>query len=246
MNRSGLGLAGAALAAMLWVGPALADGPIVPPIITTPTPVPGYSAVVRVDDAGFQPEFITVLPGTVVTFVNAGSRAHSVSSDDGYSFDSSNVNPGQNWSQTFSKIGNFPYHSTAEPFQQFPQLIGAVKVADGPRPTPTPNPAGVDVPYVQIDDYAGFIPPLVTVKAGTIVTWENKGGYVHGVISDSVIGLRSNGLSPKLSPFQNASGGGIFSYQFSEPGAYQYHSVGEGYLGGSALNIFKGTVIVRP
>lgn len=232
---------GALLLCTALAGRALAD----------PAPAPadqpqGYAATVRVDDAGFQPQFITVLPGTVVTWVNAGTHAHSVSSDDAYSFDSSNIGPGQWWSLEFDNVGNWPYHSTAEPFLNSPALTGGVRVVDGPRPTPTPNPLGVDVPYVQIDDYQGFIPPVITVKSGTMVTWENKGGYVHGVISDGVPGIQSGGLTPKASPFKNAHGGGTFSYWFYQPGVYTYHSVGEGYLGANAVNVFKGTVIVKP
>ncbi len=57
-----------------------------------------------------------------------------------------------------------------------------------------------------------FNPSIITVIAGTRITWTNKDGVTHTVTSDT--GLFDSG---------SVSSNGTFSYMFSTPGTYPYH-----------------------
>lgn len=57
-----------------------------------------------------------------------------------------------------------------------------------------------------------FLPALVTVPAGTKVTWVNKGSKAHTVVSNDK--LFDSGL---------VNIGGEFSHTFTAPGTYSYH-----------------------
>jgi plastocyanin len=72
-------------------------------------------AVVEVgayDKVGFNPKSITVMPGTIVRWVNYGKEGHTVTSDDGY-FDSGTMSPGGTFFVLFYKPGT--YHYTCKP-----------------------------------------------------------------------------------------------------------------------------------
>ncbi len=53
---------------------------------------------------------ITIDPGTMVTWINRDTKAHTVTADDG-SFDSGELEPGQSFSVTFNELGWWTYHS---------------------------------------------------------------------------------------------------------------------------------------
>jgi plastocyanin len=57
-----------------------------------------------------------------------------------------------------------------------------------------------------------FGPQILTVKAGTIVTWTNKDDIPHGVASADGGSLRSNALDTDDS----------YSFIFKTPGSYKY------------------------
>jgi plastocyanin len=58
----------------------------------------------------FSPANKTVAKGTVVTWTNNDSYAHTVTSNDGTSFNSGNINGGGTFSYTASVAGTFDYH----------------------------------------------------------------------------------------------------------------------------------------
>lgn len=58
---------------------------------------------------GFMPKTLTVKVGTTVTWTNASSAPHTVTSDTGL-FDSGVVNPNGTFSFTFTKAGTYKYH----------------------------------------------------------------------------------------------------------------------------------------
>jgi|SRR6185369_8926239 len=58
----------------------------------------------------FSPANKTVAKGTVVTWTNNDPYAHTVTSNDGTSFNSGNINGGGNFSYTASVVGTFDYH----------------------------------------------------------------------------------------------------------------------------------------
>jgi plastocyanin len=61
---------------------------------------------------------------------------------------------------------------------------------------------------------SSFTPDVLTIKAGTTVTWTNESSLVHTVTSDT-----------DLFDSGNMSKGASFSYTFNDPGTYTYHCI---------------------
>ena len=57
----------------------------------------------------FSPQPLTISAGQTVCWQNTGSNSHTVTSNDGTSFNA-NLGPGTIFSRTFSTAGSFPYH----------------------------------------------------------------------------------------------------------------------------------------
>ena len=57
-----------------------------------------------------------------------------------------------------------------------------------------------------------FTPSVITVSAGTTITWTNNDGVVHNVTSNTPGLFSSGSLSPN----------GTFSHLFSTPGTFSY------------------------
>jgi plastocyanin len=76
--------------------------------VPTPAPVPAASGNVKavVVDNRFQPNTLTITPGTTVTWLNNGTNFHTLSSAEGL-FDSGALGGGQSYSYTFQKAGTF-------------------------------------------------------------------------------------------------------------------------------------------
>jgi len=69
----------------------------------------------------FSPATLTIKAGTTVTWKNNTSVSHTVTSDDGKSFDSGTSNPiaaGATFSFTFTKTGTYAYHCEIHPFMK--------------------------------------------------------------------------------------------------------------------------------
>ncbi|MGH2364055.1 MAG: cupredoxin domain-containing protein [Chloroflexota bacterium] len=85
---------------------------------------------------------------------------------------------------------------------------------------------------VNITD-AGFSPAQVAASLGSSVTWVNTGQKVHSVVTDAGISptVNSGGLAP----------GQRFSFMFTSPGTYTYHSSTEpSYSYDSSGNAYTG------
>jgi plastocyanin len=67
---------------------------------------------------GFSPKTLTVPVGTTVTWKNTTQVAHTVTSDDGASFDSGIVPAGGTFTFTFSKAGSYAYHCDIHPYMK--------------------------------------------------------------------------------------------------------------------------------
>ena len=80
---------------------------------TKGTGTPANNAV-SITSAGFQPAQLQVKVGTVVTWTNKDTAAHTVTSDTAGVFDSSAINAGATFKFTFSQAGTFTYHSTSD------------------------------------------------------------------------------------------------------------------------------------
>ena len=93
---------------------------------TTPTTSGNAMAVtITTDSSGsfaFSPATITIKVGTTVTWTNMTATPHTVTSDDGKSFDSGISNPisasGGTFSHAFMTAGTFAYHCQIHPFMK--------------------------------------------------------------------------------------------------------------------------------
>lgn len=67
---------------------------------------------------------------------------------------------------------------------------------------------------ITIEKFA-FNPGTLTVKPGTAVTWTNRDGVDHTIVSDS--GSTTQFTSERL------ANGAAYTFTFSQPGTYAYH-----------------------
>jgi plastocyanin len=66
----------------------------------------------------YKPNAVSVPVGTTVTWTNTGGAAHTVTADDGKSFDSGSVAPDKQFTLTMHTAGTFPYHCSFHPFMK--------------------------------------------------------------------------------------------------------------------------------
>ncbi len=69
----------------------------------------GTAQSVQIANLAFSPPTLTVAKGQSITWMNADSTAHTVTSDDG-KWDSGRVQPGSNFQHTFDQPGTYAYH----------------------------------------------------------------------------------------------------------------------------------------
>ena len=99
--------------------------------VATPTQASNTQMVmITTDSSGsfaFSPTTLMIKAGTTVTWKNATAVGHTVTSDDGKSFDSGTSNPiaaqGGTFSFTFTKAGTFPYHCEIHPFMKATVIV---------------------------------------------------------------------------------------------------------------------------
>src|SRR6478609_8449904 len=78
---------------------------------TPPPPPPGGSGNnISMYNMLYSPASKTVAKGAVVKWTNDDGFAHTVSSDDGKTFDSGNIAGGSSYSYTADSVGTFKYH----------------------------------------------------------------------------------------------------------------------------------------
>jgi plastocyanin len=66
----------------------------------------------------FDPATKAITRGDTVAWTNTMSMEHTVTSDDGSSFDSKEIEPGKTFSYTFNDAGSFPYHCEIHGFMK--------------------------------------------------------------------------------------------------------------------------------
>jgi plastocyanin len=103
------------------VTPTLTPTPTIAP--STQTPVSGSTQTLMiVNDSngsfGFNPTMLTIKAGTTVIWKNVSSVPHTVTSDDGQTFDSGNMAVGGTFQFTFKNAGTFSYHCNIHPYMR--------------------------------------------------------------------------------------------------------------------------------
>lgn len=104
-----------------------------------PPPPPPGGANVSIKEFTFSPESVTVKVGAGVRWINDGTMAHHVKSDDAV-FDAGNLAPptggdsnygptaGQSYTYTFTKAGTYRYHCENHPLSAYPNFKGVIVV----------------------------------------------------------------------------------------------------------------------
>jgi len=89
---------------------------------------------VSIQDFFFEPDQITVAPGTTVTWVNDGEEPHTSTADDG-TWDSGTLQPGESFSFTFDEPGDYSYLCEIHP-----DMTATITVSeDGEMTTASPE-----------------------------------------------------------------------------------------------------------
>ncbi len=73
---------------------------------------------ISISDFKFAPQKLTVRHGAPVRVTNSDSAPHTVTADDGHSFDSGTVTTDGSATIRVAKAGRFPYHCTIHPFMK--------------------------------------------------------------------------------------------------------------------------------
>src|SRR5215210_2997618 len=89
---------------------------------------------VSIQDFFFEPDQLTVAPGTTVTWVNDGEQPHTSTADDG-TWDSGTLQPGESYSFTFDEPGDYSYFCEIHP-----DMTATINVSEGEEAT-TASPA---------------------------------------------------------------------------------------------------------
>ncbi len=83
---------------------------------TTQQTTQEQSMNVDIANFAFAPADLTISAGQTVVWTNSDSTTHTVTSDDGTTFDSGNLNNGDTFSYTFNTPGTYSYHCSIHPF----------------------------------------------------------------------------------------------------------------------------------
>jgi plastocyanin len=114
----------------------LAMGLLANPITTTTTITPVFSqeegssvsiapgAADPNNDLSFDPPQINVPTGSIVSWTNADSIQHTVTSDEQGLFDAGPISPGDTFENVFNSAGEFAYHCAIHPFMTGVVTVG--------------------------------------------------------------------------------------------------------------------------
>jgi plastocyanin len=146
-------------------------------LISAPTASAQDEMTVSIQDFFFDPDQLSVAPGTTVTWVNQGQAPHTVTSTDGKELDSATLQPGDTYSFTFKEDDageTYAYQCTIHP-----QMTASVRVSGGAEATssasasmsasasPSASPSGSASASAApgLPDTGGASLPLVAVVA---------------------------------------------------------------------------------
>jgi plastocyanin len=85
---------------------------------SAPSAASHSDSTITISDFKFAPRTLTVRHGVPIRITNSGGMAHTVTADEGRSFDSGTVAPGGSATIRVVKAGRFSYHCTIHPFMK--------------------------------------------------------------------------------------------------------------------------------
>jgi plastocyanin len=201
------------------INPTKMNGIIVVKAGPTPASTSRVEAIDPTQLAGeslrFDPNALTVGTGSVVLFANVGGKPHTMTADDGTTFDTGIVPPGaeggrfagSNATFTVNKPGTFAFHCEIHPAV----MKGTLTVTGTAKEGPAPPSAAANAASVDMVDFA-FKPPEASVAPGGKVTWKNTGKVAHTATFDD-IQLDTNVVAPGAQGELTAP---------TKPGSYSY------------------------
>src|SRR4051794_22413975 len=77
-------------------------------VLASPAAAALVNASVTITDSGYTPPTVKIRPGERVIWFNAGTKAHTVTSDTGTQISSGTIVPGEELAIEFPKAGTFP------------------------------------------------------------------------------------------------------------------------------------------
>jgi len=113
--------AGAAVPTTVAQAPTPTPTPTLVPATQTPAPGSTHMLMITNDSNGsfgFNPSMLTIRAGTTVIWKNVSSVPHTVTSDDGQTFDSGNIAVGGTFKFTFENAGTYSYHCNIHPYMR--------------------------------------------------------------------------------------------------------------------------------
>src|SRR5215208_2206660 len=134
-------------------------------LISAPAVSAQDEMTVSIQDFFFDPDQLSVAPGTTVTWVNEGEAPHTTTADDG-TWDSGTLQPGEDFSFTFDQPGTYTYHCSIHP-----DMTASVKVSGGGEATSSasasmsPSASASASPTATLPGTGGISLPLVAAIA---------------------------------------------------------------------------------
>jgi plastocyanin len=139
---------------------------------------------------GYTPKELTVPAGTTVIWHNGGTQAHTVTADDGKSFNSPSVSPGGDYQFTFGTAGDFAYHCEPHPFMKAVVHVVGGSVPTTPATTATTQPGSSATTATTA---VGSPSTTTTAKAGS-------GSSTTTTATTAAGGSTTTTLAPALTP----------------------------------------------
>jgi len=136
-------------------------------------------------DACYSPDTLTIVQGVVAFWINNDVTAHTTNSDDGTTWSSGNIPPGDNFFLLTDSVdpGIYPYHCNIHPWQ-----VGTLTIDPDPSTIEYHTieiPAGTPLdPNCSNTPNACYNPDSLTAISGDIVTWTNNDSTTHTTTSD--------------------------------------------------------------
>lgn len=231
----------------LMTGSITVEGePYVPPATEKTIKIVEKSAATS--SWGYNPDSLSVVTGTTITWRNTGATPHTVTDEDG-AFDSGTLQPGQTYVRTFNKPVAITYY--CEPHPWMTATLVVAKPGEKP-PVVKPKPDGeskgefkpptvIDQPVregnepatfqsqivegsVSVPDSWGYSPESLSVRAGDTVVWTNAGSIDHTATATD--GSFDSGM---------LATGATFSKTFDSVGTFSYSCTPHPWMLGSVV-----------
>jgi plastocyanin len=137
----------------------------------------------------FDPPNLSVQAGSAILFANVGGKPHTLTADDGTSFDTGVVAPGaeggrfagRNATITVKQPGRFPFHCEVHP----QAMKGVLTVTGQATEAPAAASTAARQASVEVKDFE-FVKPETSVAPAGTVTFRNTGNAPHTATFDDV------------------------------------------------------------